>query len=91
MICPICGSENVTVKTERVGSDTRHNGGRYTVSLARAIIRVLLICCTCGLWLLVPKRLTSYKSKSTRSYTYQTICTCHACGYAWKTGQKLKG
>jgi hypothetical protein len=41
--------------------------------------RLVLICCTCGLWLLVGKRKGTGKTK----YVNRTVALCQNCGHKW--------
>lgn len=76
MKCTKCGSENVTVTTEQTGgkTSTRHIGilGRMN--------RLMLIICTCGLWLIVGKK----KEKSKTKFKNTTVAICQDCGHKWK-------
>lgn len=69
MKCPKCGSEDVAVTTNTV-----------VVSKSRSFLwNLLLIICTCGLWLiwmLVRKR----KEKMVT----ETWATCQHCGKRWR-------
>ena len=68
MKCQKCKSENIQVVTETTG---KLHGGSFAQSLAR----LLLIFCTAGLWLLVPKGRGRIKSK--------TKAVCLNCGSKW--------
>ena len=76
MVCPKCGSENVTVTTEQVSAKTKKNG----VGILWPICRLMLICFTGGLWLLVGKR----TGKSTTKIKSQTVCICQQCANKWR-------
>lgn len=76
MVCPKCGSENVQVLSENTGATT---GGK-SMGCLWGIGRFFLICCTCGLWLIVGKRHTTHKTKQ----KYQTYGLCQNCGHKWK-------
>lgn len=76
MICPKCGSENVTVTTEQISAKTRAKGKGCLWTLGRW----MLICCTAGLWLLIGKR----KGKSTTQFKNTTVAICQNCGNKWE-------
>nr|DAG56997.1 MAG TPA: 50S ribosomal protein L2 [Caudoviricetes sp.] len=40
----------------------------------------MLVLCTCGLWLLVPKR----KSTSRTNIRTRKMAICNTCGYSWE-------
>lgn len=69
MTCPKCKSSNVSVQTNT-----------YMKSKSRSCLwNLLLITCTCGLWILwmlIRKR----KEKKVT----ETHATCQDCGYSWK-------
>ena len=71
MRCPKCGSENVNVQMINTKIKTNHTG------IIHAICRLTLICCTCGLWLLIPSRKSNSKIKS------QSMAVCQNCGNHW--------
>lgn len=75
MICPKCGSENVQITNEVVGSKTR---GKKTGCLWQ-IGRLFLIVCTGGLWLLVGRRKETHKTKTKN----RNIAICQNCAYRW--------
>lgn len=72
MNCPNCNSErvNVQIVTDKVKT---HNTG-----ILHALGRFMLILCTCGLWLLVPKR------KSNSKMINSKLAVCQECGHSWK-------
>lgn len=71
MTCPKCGSENVNVQMVNSKIKTNNTG------IIHSIIRLSLIVCTCGLWLLVPKRKSNSKIKS------KCMAVCQNCGHHW--------
>ena len=75
MVCSKCGSENVLVTSEQVSGKTKTNH----TSCLRGLGRLMLICCTFGLWFLVPKRKESGKTK----FKNRTVCICQSCGNKW--------
>lgn len=68
MICPNCGSDNVTVQA--VAEQKRR-------SCLGACAWIFLAICTCGLVLLIP--LLTRKGSKTKSYAI-----CQNCGYQWR-------
>lgn len=76
MTCPKCGSENVNVISEEVGSKTSAKGNGCLWKMGR----MLLIVCTCGLWLLVGKHKGTGKTK----VKTQTFGLCQNCGHKFK-------
>lgn len=75
MVCPKCKSENVTVTTEQVSAKTKGRG----MGCLWSIGRLMLIICTCGLWLLVGKRKGTGKTKIKN----KTVCLCQNCAHKW--------
>ena len=75
MVCPKCGSENVTVTIEQISAKTRNRG----TGCLWGIVRAFLILCTCGLWLLVGKRKGTSKTK----FKNETVCLCQNCAHKW--------
>lgn len=72
MKCPKCESENVNIQMVNTKIKTNHTG------IIHAIGRLCLICCTCGLWLLVPSRKENSKVKN------KSMAICQSCGHNWK-------
>ncbi len=75
MVCPKCGSENVTVTTEQVSGKTSAKGNGCLWGIGRAC----LIFCTCGLWLFVGKHRGTGKTK----FKNTTVAICQNCGNKW--------
>jgi len=73
MRCPKCGSENVAVTLEQVSAKTRKRG----MGILWGIARLMLIICTCGLWLLIGRR----KGTSKTQFKNKTVALCQNCGY----------
>lgn len=69
MNCPKCGSENVNVVMD---TSQKVKG----VTIFRKLGRLILIVFTAGLWLLVPKKKGSTKSKP--------VALCQNCGNKFK-------
>lgn len=76
MKCPKCGSENVSVQVVQAKAKTSQNS-RGCMWKA---MRVTLIICTCGLWLLVGKSKGSEKMK----FKNESHAVCQNCGNRWK-------
>lgn len=76
MKCPKCGSENVNVTSEQTSAKTKGKGMGCLYSLGR----LMLICFTFGLWLLVGKRNSTGNTK----FKYSTVAICQNCGHKWK-------
>lgn len=72
MVCPKCSGSNVQVSMVQDKLKTNH------VSPLARMGRLLLILCTCGLWLLVPK------SKSNSSIKNRKMAVCQSCGHSWR-------
>ena len=75
MVCPKCGSANVTVAIEQTSAKTKNNSRGCLWSICRG----LLIFCTCGLWLLVGKSTGKSKTK----FKNTTVCLCQNCAHKW--------
>lgn len=76
MNCRKCGSSNVDFRAELVTTGAVVKN----VSLVSRLGRAMLVMFTCGLWLLVPKKKATEKTKS----KVLKLCTCRECGYVWK-------
>lgn len=75
MICPRCGSQNVSVTLEQSSAKTKKRG----MGCLWTMCRWFLIICTCGLWLLVGRRKGTDKTK----FNNTTVALCQNCGYKW--------
>ena len=75
MVCPKCSSENVQITLEQVSAKSKNRGNGCLWGICRGI----LICCTCGLWLLIGARKGSSKIK----YKNNTVAICQNCGHKW--------
>ena len=73
--CPNCGSTNVNVQfvQDNMRTSTKGNGCLWSIG------RICLICCTCGLWLLVGK----HKATSKTAVNNRKVHVCQNCGYNW--------
>lgn len=68
MVCPKCGSANVNIVMD-TAQTIKKSGCLWGIG------RTILILCTFGLWLLVPKRVGHTKSNA--------IALCQSCGNKW--------
>lgn len=75
MVCPKCGTDKVIISTEQVSAKTNRRGKGCLWSVGR----LLLICCTGGLWLLVGK----HKGKASTKFKHKTVAICQSCGNKW--------
>lgn len=75
MICPKCGSQNVNVQIVQMGAKSSTKGKGCLFGL----MRLLLIICTCGLWLLLGKK----KSKTKTTFKNEKVAVCQSCGNQW--------
>ena len=73
--CPNCGSHNINIQIVQNGmkTSTKGNGCLWEVG------RILLIICTCGLWLLVGK----HAATSTTTMNTSKVHICQNCGCTW--------
>lgn len=79
MICPNCGSENVTISIQQSRSKTKKHGnglGGILNNTARGLTAI----CTFGMSNLVWKK--SEGGEKT-VITNEKVCLCQACGYSW--------
>lgn len=79
MICPECGSENVTISMEEVGSKTKKTGvglGGHVNNAARGLMAVS----TFGMSNLVWKK---SKGESKTKTVTEKVCLCQNCGHSW--------
>lgn len=79
MTCPNCGSENVNISFEEVGSKSKHSGvgiGGHLNNTARALTAIS----TLGMSNLVWKK--SKGGTKTKTQT-KKVCLCQSCGNSW--------
>lgn len=76
MVCGKCGCDKVMITTEQTEgkTKTKHKGLLYK------ICRSILIFCSLGLWLFVPKKKETSKTK----YKTKTVAICQKCGHKWE-------
>lgn len=80
MVCPKCGSENVTIQIEQVGSKTKKHGNGIG-GIANNTARALTAVCTFGMSNLVWKK---SKGGEKTKIENQKICICQDCGSSWE-------
>ncbi len=78
MVCTKCGSENVTVTVEQVSAKTK----KKSIGCLWSVMRIMLIICTCGLWLLIGRR----KGTDNTKFKSNTVAICQSCGNKWVVG-----
>lgn len=79
MVCPECGSENVTISLEETGSKTKKHGngiGGHINNTARALTAIS----TLGMSNLVWKK--SKGGEKTKTIK-EKVCLCQNCGNSW--------
>lgn len=75
MICPKCNSENVNTTLEQTSGKTKVRN----MGCLWGLMRLILIICTFGLWLLIGRRSKTAKT----TYKSKTVCICQNCGNKW--------
>lgn len=75
MKCSKCGSQNVTISLEQSSAKTKVRGTGCLWSL----MRLILIICTCGLWLIIGARKGTNKTK----FNNRKVALCQNCGHKW--------
>ena len=73
--CPHCGSNQVSFQIIQTGSVTTTKKKGCLFGLGR----LLLIVCTCGLWLLFGSK----KEKSRTRIHNRKVAICQNCGHQW--------
>lgn len=79
MICPNCGSPNVTISMQEVGSKTKKHGngiGGHVNNFARGMTAI----CTLGVSNLVWKKSKGGEKTVTKM---AKVCLCQNCGNSW--------
>nr|DAE57194.1 MAG TPA: protein of unknown function DUF4428 [Caudoviricetes sp.] len=74
--CPKCGSDNISIQFEEVGSKTKKKKN----SIVRSAARGGAIVATGGLWALTPKHDGKEKTKN----KLKKFAVCQNCGNSWK-------
>lgn len=80
MVCPQCGSENVTIQMQQVSSKTKKSGigfGGQMNNLARGMTAF----CTLGLSNLFWKKATGTEKSRVQN---RKVCLCQSCGNSWE-------
>lgn len=80
MICPNCGSENVTISMQQVEGKTKKHGvgfGGHMNNVARGLTAV----CTLGASNLVWKK---SKGEEKTKFKSRKVCLCQKCGNSWE-------
>lgn len=75
MKCSRCGSTHVSVQAVHSVAKT----ATKDPGILWGFGRLILIVCTCGLWLLVGKRKATSKTK----YKASKLAICQGCGRSW--------
>ena len=75
MRCSRCGSTDVSVQAVQSSAKTATKG----TGILWGFGRMMLIVCTCGLWLLVGKRKGTSKTK----FKTGKLAICQGCGRSW--------
>ena len=79
MICPKCGSENVSIEMVQSGGKQKHTGvglGGHLNNTARGLTAIA----TLGMSNLVWKK---SKGGSKMKFNNEKICLCQSCGNSW--------
>lgn len=79
MRCPKCGSENVTIQMEQVGSRTKKTGiglGGHINNAARGMTAIA----TLGVSNLIWKKSTGEEKMKAKN---KKVCICQNCGHSW--------
>lgn len=80
MICPNCGSENVTISMQQVEGKTKKHSvgfGGHMNNVARGLTAV----CTLGASNLVWKK---SKGEEKTKFKSRKVCLCQKCGNSWE-------
>ncbi len=82
MNCPKCGSNNVTISMQEIGSRTQKKSNSLGHKMAHGAMRKTAGLFTLGLSnLFIPKKLEGKEKTKTK---LEKICLCQKCGYDWK-------
>ena len=79
MVCPKCGSDNVTISMEEIGSKTKKTSiglGGHVNNMARGFAAIG----TLGMSNLVWKK---SKGEAKTKIKNEKICLCQNCGHSW--------
>jgi hypothetical protein len=75
VVCRKCKSHNVNVFLEQDSAKTKVRG----TGILWLIMRLILIFCTCGLWLIIGPRIGTNKTK----FNNRKVAICQVCGHKW--------
>lgn len=75
MKCKKCGSDLISFGFK----ESSEKSVKRKTSFFYALLRSFLIFCTCGLWLLVPRKKDTTRTKIKQ----QKYAICKNCGYSW--------
>ena len=82
MLCPKCGSENVNISLEEVGSKTKKTENSIAQKAGHSLVRGTAGLLTLGISnLFIPKKLKGKEKTKTKLEKY---CICQNCGHSWK-------
>lgn len=79
MMCPNCGSENVTIEIQQVSTSTKKHGngiGGHLNNAARGVTAF----CTLGMSNLVWKKSKGNEKTVVKN---EKVCLCQNCGNSW--------
>lgn len=76
MVCPNCSGSDINIQMVQTSAKTR----KRNMGCLWELGRLILICCTCGLWLLIGKR----SGTSNTKIKNDKIAICQKCGNSWK-------
>lgn len=79
MICPVCGSQNVAITMQQVGSKTKKRGVGFG-GVMNNILRIFFAICTCGLVLIFWRKAKGSEKTVMRN---EKIALCQHCGHSW--------
>lgn len=79
MICPVCGSQNVMIMMQQVGSKTKKRGIGFG-GVMNNILRIFFAICTCGLVLIFWRKAKGSEKTVVRN---EKIALCQNCGHSW--------
>nr|DAL09344.1 MAG TPA_asm: RNA polymerase-like protein [Caudoviricetes sp.] len=79
MMCPNCGSENVTIEIQQATTYTKKHGNGIGGHLNNAA-RGLTAFCTLGISNLVWKKSKGNEKTVVKN---EKVCLCQNCGYSW--------
>lgn len=82
MNCPKCGSSNVTINMQEIGSKTQKKSNSLGHKMAHGAMRKTAGLFTMGMSnLFIPKKL---EGKEKTKNKLQKVCLCQNCGHDWR-------